>query len=160
MKFQEQHQHDAIIVCCLTLPRRKEQLKHVGLDFSDFSDILMTILQSPTVLHNWCQRGLILFYGPVYRLIDRLVSSPSLFLTLCVCVQDSFPLKVRGIHLVNEPMFFRPVFAMIRPFLPDKIKQRVSILFITDSVNHYADTHLFVDSVSHALLIVDPHARC
>lgn len=39
--------------------------------------------------------------------------------------QDSFPLKVRGIHLVNEPMFFRPVFAMIRPFLADKIKQRV-----------------------------------
>lgn len=43
-----------------------------------------------------------------------------------VYVQDSFPLKVRGIHLVNEPMFFRPVFAMLRPFLPDKIKQRVS----------------------------------
>ncbi|CAB1326036.1 unnamed protein product [Coregonus sp. 'balchen'] len=37
---------------------------------------------------------------------------------------DSFPLKVRGIHLINEPIFFRPVFAMIRPFLPDKIKQR------------------------------------
>lgn len=44
---------------------------------------------------------------------------------LCLFHQDSFPLKVRGIHLVNEPRFFRPVFAMIRPFLPDKIKQRV-----------------------------------
>ncbi len=41
-------------------------------------------------------------------------------------LQDAFPLKVRGIHLINEPIFFRPVFAMIRPFLPDKIKQRVS----------------------------------
>ncbi|XP_061587513.1 alpha-tocopherol transfer protein [Cololabis saira] len=40
-------------------------------------------------------------------------------------LEDSFPLKVRGIHLVNEPLFFRPVFAMIRPLLPDKIKQRV-----------------------------------
>ncbi|ROL44644.1 Alpha-tocopherol transfer protein [Anabarilius grahami] len=39
--------------------------------------------------------------------------------------RDSFPLKVRGIHLINEPIFFRPVFAMIRPFLPDKIKQRI-----------------------------------
>lgn len=45
-------------------------------------------------------------------------------------LQDSFPLKVRGIHLINEPIFFRPVFAMIRPFLPDKIKQRVSIIEI------------------------------
>ncbi|XP_035861487.1 alpha-tocopherol transfer protein isoform X2 [Sander lucioperca] len=48
-------------------------------------------------------------------------------------LSDSFPLKVRGIHLVNEPMFFRPVFAMIRPFLPDKIRQRIHM--------HGADFH-------------------
>ncbi|XP_034412392.1 alpha-tocopherol transfer protein isoform X2 [Cyclopterus lumpus] len=48
-------------------------------------------------------------------------------------LKDSFPLKVRGIHLVNEPMFFRPVFAMIRLFLPDKIKQRIHM--------HGADFH-------------------
>lgn len=52
-------------------------------------------------------------------------------------LSDSFPLKVRGIHLVNEPMFFRPVFAMIRPFLPEKIKQRIHM--------HGAD---FQDSLS------------
>ena len=43
-------------------------------------------------------------------------------------IRNRFPLKVRGIHLVNEPMFFWTVFAIIRPFLPDKIKQRVSTL--------------------------------
>lgn len=43
-----------------------------------------------------------------------------------VCWQDSFPLKVRGIHLINEPLFFHPVFALIKPFLTEKIKQRVS----------------------------------
>ncbi|XP_071368330.1 alpha-tocopherol transfer protein isoform X2 [Centroberyx affinis] len=42
-----------------------------------------------------------------------------------LALKDSFPLKVRGIHLINEPMFFRPVFAMLRPFLPEKIKQRI-----------------------------------
>ncbi|KAM4728030.1 alpha-tocopherol transfer protein [Anableps anableps] len=51
--------------------------------------------------------------------------NPSLARKISSVLSDSFPLKVRGIHLVNEPMFFRPVFAMIRPFLPDKIKQRV-----------------------------------
>ncbi|XP_075776736.1 alpha-tocopherol transfer protein isoform X2 [Pelodiscus sinensis] len=39
--------------------------------------------------------------------------------------RDSFPLKVRGIHLINEPLFFHPVFALIKPFLTDKIKERV-----------------------------------
>ncbi|XP_076601416.1 alpha-tocopherol transfer protein [Chaetodon auriga] len=51
--------------------------------------------------------------------------NPSLARKISSVLSDSFPLKVRGIHLVNEPMFFRPVFAMIRPFLPDKIKQRI-----------------------------------
>ncbi|XP_029380994.1 alpha-tocopherol transfer protein [Echeneis naucrates] len=51
--------------------------------------------------------------------------NPSLARKVASVLSDSFPLKVRGIHLVNEPMFFRPVFAMIRPFLPDKIKQRI-----------------------------------
>ncbi|XP_037537434.1 alpha-tocopherol transfer protein [Nematolebias whitei] len=51
--------------------------------------------------------------------------NPSLAKKISSVLSDSFPLKVRGIHLVNEPMFFRPVFAMIRPFLPEKIKQRV-----------------------------------
>ncbi|XP_054452536.1 alpha-tocopherol transfer protein [Anoplopoma fimbria] len=51
--------------------------------------------------------------------------TPSLARKISSVLSDSFPLKVRGIHLVNEPMFFWPVFAMIRPFLPDKIKQRI-----------------------------------
>lgn len=63
--------------------------------------------------------------------------TPSMARKISSVLSDSFPLKVRGIHLVNEPLFFRPVFAMIRPFLPDKIKQRVHI--------HGADFH---DSLS------------
>ncbi|XP_051260536.1 alpha-tocopherol transfer protein [Dicentrarchus labrax] len=63
--------------------------------------------------------------------------NPSLARKISSVLSDSFPLKVRGIHLVNEPMFFRPVFAMIRPFLPDKIKQRIHM--------HGADFH---DSLS------------
>lgn len=51
--------------------------------------------------------------------------NPSLARKISSVLSDSFPLKVRGIHLVNEPMLFRPVFAMIRPFLPEKIKQRI-----------------------------------
>ncbi|XP_076149492.1 alpha-tocopherol transfer protein [Alosa pseudoharengus] len=51
--------------------------------------------------------------------------NPSLAKHISSVLTDSFPLKVRGIHLVNEPVLFRPVFAMIRPFLPEKIKARI-----------------------------------
>ncbi|KAL0965971.1 hypothetical protein UPYG_G00288880 [Umbra pygmaea] len=53
--------------------------------------------------------------------------TPSLAKRISSVLTDSFPLKVRGIHLINEPMLFRPVFAMIRPFLPEKIKKRIHV---------------------------------
>ncbi|RLW12982.1 hypothetical protein DV515_00000290 [Chloebia gouldiae] len=51
--------------------------------------------------------------------------SPAVAKKIAAVLTDSFPLKVRGIHLINEPLFFHPVFALIKPFLTEKIKQRV-----------------------------------
>ncbi|XP_062873145.1 alpha-tocopherol transfer protein isoform X2 [Trichomycterus rosablanca] len=51
--------------------------------------------------------------------------NPSLAKNISSVLMDSFPLKVRGIHFINEPRFFHSVFTMIRPFLPEKIKQRI-----------------------------------
>ncbi|XP_061455873.1 alpha-tocopherol transfer protein isoform X3 [Rhineura floridana] len=49
---------------------------------------------------------------------------PTVAKRIAAVLTDSFPLKARGIHLVNEPVFFRPVFALIKPFLSEKIKAR------------------------------------
>ncbi|CAN9502969.1 unnamed protein product [Ophioblennius macclurei] len=53
--------------------------------------------------------------------------NPSLARKISAVLSDSFPLKVRGIHLVNEPIFFHPVFVMLRPFLPEKIQRRIHL---------------------------------
>ncbi|KAK9539510.1 hypothetical protein VZT92_004611 [Zoarces viviparus] len=80
------------------------------------------------------RRGLkVIFDLQGWSLGHALQVNPSLARKISSVLADSFPLKVRGIHLVNEPLFFRPVFAMIRPFLPDKIKQRIHM--------HGADFH-------------------
>ncbi|XP_038574868.1 alpha-tocopherol transfer protein [Micropterus salmoides] len=60
-----------------------------------------------------------------WSIAHALQINPSLARKISSVLSESFPLKVRGIHLVNEPMFFRPVFAMIRPFLSDKIRLRI-----------------------------------
>ncbi|XP_031733091.1 alpha-tocopherol transfer protein isoform X2 [Anarhichas minor] len=74
------------------------------------------------------RRGLkVIFDLQGWSLGHALQVNPSLARKISSVLADSFPLKVRGIHLVNEPLFFRPVFAMIRPFLPDKIKQRNTV---------------------------------
>ncbi|XP_046718159.1 alpha-tocopherol transfer protein isoform X2 [Silurus meridionalis] len=63
-------------------------------------------------LHGW-------FFSHALQITPSLAKKISCILT------DSFPLKVRGIHFINEPGFFRPVYTMIKPLLPEKIKQRI-----------------------------------
>ncbi|KAJ1192180.1 hypothetical protein NDU88_001492 [Pleurodeles waltl] len=60
-----------------------------------------------------------------WRLVHALQITPMLAKRIASVLADSFPIKVRGIHLINEPLFFHPVFALIRPFLPEKIKERI-----------------------------------
>ncbi|XP_070924278.1 alpha-tocopherol transfer protein isoform X2 [Macaca nemestrina] len=56
--------------------------------------------------------------------------TPSVAKKIAAVLTDSFPLKVRGIHLINEPVIFHAVFSMIKPFLTDKIKERTGSHFV------------------------------
>ncbi|XP_027750117.1 alpha-tocopherol transfer protein [Empidonax traillii] len=60
-----------------------------------------------------------------WRFAHAFQISPAVAKKIAAVLTDSFPLKVRGIHLINEPLFFYPVFALIKPFLTEKIKERV-----------------------------------
>ncbi|XP_075406958.1 alpha-tocopherol transfer protein [Tenrec ecaudatus] len=53
--------------------------------------------------------------------------TPSVAKKIACVLTDSFPLKVRGIHLINEPIVFHAVFSIIKPFLTDKIKERIHL---------------------------------
>ncbi|KAM6919153.1 alpha-tocopherol transfer protein [Xenentodon cancila] len=97
-------------------------------DWSAFQVFRVSLMTSEIIsMETETQRqGLkVIFDLQGWSLGHALQINPSLARKISSVLLDSFPLKVRGIHLVNEPLFFRPVFAMIRPFLPDKIKQRV-----------------------------------
>lgn len=45
-------------------------------------------------------------------------------------VQETFPLRFKGFHVVNEPFYFDAVMTVLKPFLKDKIKKRVSLLIL------------------------------
>lgn len=40
-------------------------------------------------------------------------------------LQDSVPLRVKGIHIVNQPKIFNLVFALFKPFLREKLRSRI-----------------------------------
>ncbi|KAG8513286.1 Alpha-tocopherol transfer protein-like [Galemys pyrenaicus] len=39
-------------------------------------------------------------------------------------LQDSFPIRIKAVHVVNEPRIFKGIFAIIKPFLKEKIANR------------------------------------
>ncbi|XP_062836399.1 alpha-tocopherol transfer protein isoform X2 [Anolis carolinensis] len=63
-----------------------------------------------------------------WRFAHAFQISPTVAKRIAAVLTDSFPLKVRGIHLINEPLFFHPVFTIIKPFLSEKIKARCILL--------------------------------
>lgn len=40
-------------------------------------------------------------------------------------LQDSVPLRIKGIHVVNQPKIFQMVFALFKPFLREKLRSRI-----------------------------------
>ncbi|XP_066481984.1 alpha-tocopherol transfer protein [Tiliqua scincoides] len=60
-----------------------------------------------------------------WKFAHALQISPAMAKRIAAVLSDSFPLKVRGIHLINEPLFFHPVFALIKPFMSEKMKNRI-----------------------------------
>lgn len=42
-------------------------------------------------------------------------------------VQETFPLRFKGFHIINEPFYFDAIMAVLKPFLKDKMKKRVYI---------------------------------
>lgn len=41
-------------------------------------------------------------------------------------IQDSVPLRIKNLHVINQPYVFNMVFALFKPFLREKLKSRVS----------------------------------
>ncbi|XP_059419633.1 alpha-tocopherol transfer protein-like isoform X1 [Carassius carassius] len=97
-------------------------------EFTAYEVFRVSLITSELIVQEWeTQRNGLkaIFDLQDWCFAHALQINPSLAKKISSVLTDSFPLKVRGIHLINEPIFFRPVFAMIRPFLPDKIKQRI-----------------------------------
>ncbi|GJQ82976.1 hypothetical protein Trydic_g15796 [Trypoxylus dichotomus] len=40
-------------------------------------------------------------------------------------VQETFPLRFKGFHIINEPFYFDAIMAVLKPFLKEKMKKRI-----------------------------------
>lgn len=42
--------------------------------------------------------------------------------------QDGFPIRIKAVNIINEPRIFKGIFAIIKPFLKEKMAERVTVL--------------------------------
>ncbi|KAL1500881.1 hypothetical protein ABEB36_006304 [Hypothenemus hampei] len=51
--------------------------------------------------------------------------TPSFAARIVDWLQDSVPLRIKNIHIVNQPYIFKVVFALFKPFLREKLRSRI-----------------------------------
>lgn len=60
-----------------------------------------------------------------YGLQHFLFATPSNLSLFIKMFQDRFPLRVKGIHIVNAPSLFGAIYAIRKPFLKEKLRNRI-----------------------------------
>lgn len=58
-------------------------------------------------------------------------------------LQEAVPLRVKNLHIVNQPYVFNMVFALFKPFLGEKLKSRVSFFF-----------YVIIDKYIHGIRVI------
>lgn len=59
--------------------------------------------------------------------------------------KESFPLRFQGFHFINEPLYLYTVYSIIKPFLKEKLRCRVSfsliVIFFGVTLNIFLKVH-------------------
>ncbi|XP_076329351.1 alpha-tocopherol transfer protein-like [Tachypleus tridentatus] len=58
--------------------------------------------------------------------------SPAHCRRMVLLIQNCFPGRFKGIHIINEPAVFDILFALVKPFLSEKLKNRVCDFFSSE----------------------------
>lgn len=70
--------------------------------------------------------------------------TPAFSKRLLLFIQEAMPLRMKAIHIVNQPFIFNMVWSLFKPFIQDKLKSRVSIArpLIAELVTKYSPSFL------------------
>lgn len=54
--------------------------------------------------------------------------NPSFSMKLLSFIQDAMPLRLKEVHMVKQPFIFNMVWSIFKPFIREKLKNRVMVL--------------------------------
>lgn len=53
--------------------------------------------------------------------------TPTFVSTAVSLTQESFPMRCRGVHVVNQPFGFEAIYALFKPFLAEKLRRKIRV---------------------------------
>lgn len=65
-----------------------------------------------------------------FKLRDYIDFSPKMLKLMIDGFQDSFPAKIKGIHFVGQPWYVDGLLTLMKPFLKEKTREKVSEIMI------------------------------
>ncbi|KAF2901317.1 hypothetical protein ILUMI_04868 [Ignelater luminosus] len=65
------------------------------------------------------------FSGFSFRYIKQL--TPNVIRKCIMCLQSAYPTRIKGLHFINVPIYFRIIYNIVYPFLNKKLRERVHI---------------------------------
>lgn len=60
--------------------------------------------------------------------------TPSWSKRLLTFIQDAMPIRLKQVHMVNQPFIFNMVWTLFKPFIKDKLSKRVSIFSLQNLI--------------------------
>lgn len=64
--------------------------------------------------------------------------SPHLSKRTVEVIQETFPMRFKAFHILHEPFYFDAILTVLKPFLKEKIRRRVSNIILSNESNIFS----------------------
>lgn len=93
----------------------------------NFRSILYSLEFLTNEVHNQANGFVIIVDWTEFSFRQGTNLKPSVLKLMIEGLQDCFPARFKGIHFIGQPWYVETALAVIKPFLKDKIKQRIYV---------------------------------
>lgn len=83
--------------------------------------------------------------------------SPSFSKRLLTFIQDAMPIRMKQVHIINQPYIFNMVWSLFKPFIREKLGSRVAIVITIMLFRHYNVTFSDVPAWKRSQIFTQTH---
>ena len=128
--------------CTLLVGRLRNNDMSDGRTPEDVCRMMIYVIDRALELKSSQDNGVVVFHD--LKDISKNNVHPGVAKLILKAIIGHFPLKIRGIYILNAPFFFKSLFAVISLVLPKKLKQRMHYVDSVEDMYEVIDQELLL----------------